>query len=94
MIVKIKHEYKTLADHNDNYTWREDAYNKRCLDCIFVGSVRHEIGCFCGKRPGEIVWVSDCGTCDAHKSAAKWFNRINPIKYMILKNHGFTFRNR
>ena len=94
MIVKIKREYKTLADKKDNYQWHEKAHDKMCINCIFVGELPFEIGCQCGKHLGEIVRVSDCGTCDAHKNAAFWYNRINPIKYMILKNHGFKFRNR
>jgi len=93
-MVTVKHEYKTLANRTDNYTWCEEKHDKMCIDCIFVGSMPREIGCLCGKRPNEVVWVSDRGTCNAHKSAARWFNRINPIKYLILKNHGFTFRNR
>ena len=93
-MVKLKYEYKTLADHNDNYAWHEEKHEKMCANCIFIGSMPKGLTSLCGKRPGEIVRVSDCGTCDAHRLAAKWYNRINPIKYMILKNHGFTFRNR
>ena len=80
----------TIAAKKYNYVSDYENRTEWCQECVHFGEENKNPYWLCAQNFPEIAHVSYCGHCDKFSNTQK----INLLKYCILKMRGFKFQNK